>query len=72
MSANRWLATLLIVVGLLGAAYGGFSYVKDTHQANIPPLSFKLTEKEHIDIPPWLSLVAIVGGCVLLVASRKT
>ncbi|HEY8085743.1 MAG TPA: hypothetical protein VIE69_09105 [Methylophilaceae bacterium] len=73
MNAAKVVGIVLIVLGFLGAAYGGFSYIKDTHQANIGSLSFKLTEKQHVNIPPWASLVSIVvGGVLLATSSRKT
>jgi len=72
MNASKIVGIALIVLGFLGAAYGGFSYIKDTHQANIGPLSFKLNEKENVNIPPWASLASIIVGGVLLATSRKT
>jgi len=32
MSAMRMAAIVLIVAGVLGLAYGGFSYTKETHE----------------------------------------
>jgi AcrR family transcriptional regulator len=35
MNTVKLIAIVLMVVGLLGASYGGFSYTKQTHEANI-------------------------------------
>ena len=68
MSAVKIVALLLIVGGILGLVYGGFSYTKETHDAKIGPLELSVKEKETVNIPLWLSLGAVVGGVVILVA----
>jgi len=62
---------MLIVVGALALAYGGFSYTKDTHKAEIGPLKFSVQEKERVNVPQWAGLAAIVAGVVLLVAGGR-
>jgi TRAP-type C4-dicarboxylate transport system permease small subunit len=66
-------AFVLIVVGTLGLAYGGFSYTKETHQAKIGPFAMSVNEKETINIPMWAAIGAIVlGGGLLFVGGRKS
>ncbi len=73
MNAVKLMAIVLIVVGLLGATYGGFSYTKQTLEANIGPLKLQVVEQERVNIPLWLGLGIAVAGAVLLVAgSRKS
>lgn len=62
---------ILIVAGALALAYGGFSYTKETHQAEIGPLKLSVAEKERINVPQWAGLGAIAVGVVLLVVGRK-
>ena len=38
MNAVKMLAIVLIIAGVLGLAYGSFTYTKDTHQAKIGPI----------------------------------
>jgi hypothetical protein len=72
MSGIRIIAFVLIVAGALALAYGGFTYTKDTHTANLGPLSLSVKEKERVNIPMWAGLVAvIIGGVVLVSAGRK-
>ena len=66
MSHLKILGIVLIVAGGLGLAYGGFSFTKDTHKAEIGPLKLSVAEKEHVNIPTWAGLAAIVAGVVLL------
>jgi hypothetical protein len=71
MNAIKIVAVLLIVLGVLGLGYGGFSYTKETHNADIGPLHLQVNEKEHVNIPLWAGIGALVGGVLLLVSSRK-
>lgn len=71
MSALRGLAVVLIVVGILGLAYGSFSYTKESHDAKLGPLELSLKEKETVNVPVWVGVGAIVAGAVLLVAPLR-
>ena len=72
MSASKLLAILLIVGGGVALAYGGFSYTKETHAADIGDVHLAVHERQRVNIPVWAGLGAVVGGIVLLVTSRKT
>ena len=71
MNPVKIIAILLIVGGILGLAYGGFSYTKETHRADIGPIHLEVAEKERVNIPLWAGIGAIVGGVLLLVTGRK-
>jgi len=71
MSIARVVGIILIVVGALALALGGFSYTKETHQAKIGPLQLSVAEKENVPIPTWAGLVAIAVGVVLLVVPGR-
>ena len=62
---------VLIVAGALALAYGGFSFTKETHKAEIGPLKFSVAEKERVNVPQWAGLAAVIAGVVLLVAGKK-
>jgi hypothetical protein len=73
MNAIKLVAILLIVVGILALGYGGFTYTKETHNADIGPLHLQVDEKEHVNIPLWAGIGALVGGALLLAGgSRKS
>lgn len=61
----------LIVAGVLGLVYGGFSYTKETHRANVGPLELSVTESESVNVPIWAGVGAILIGGVLLVTGGK-
>jgi hypothetical protein len=71
MTAMRIVGIILVVLGIAGFFTGGFSFTKNTTQAQLGPLKLQVQEKESIDIPTWLSLGAVVLGGVLLVASLR-
>ena len=68
MSAIKIAAIALIVAGILGLAYGKFSYTKETHEAKIGSLELSMKDKETVNIPVWAGVGAIViGGLLFLV-----
>lgn len=73
MSSNRILALALIIGGVLGLAYGGFSYTQDTHTAKIGPIDLSVSENKTINIPVWAGVSAIIiGGVLLLVGNKRS
>jgi multidrug transporter EmrE-like cation transporter len=71
MNSLKIAALALIVAGLLGLAYGSFSYTKDTHKAQVGPISLSVAEKETVNVPVWAGVGAIVAGVLLLVAGGR-
>jgi hypothetical protein len=62
---------VLIVAGVLGLAYGSFSFTKETHEAKIGPLELQVKEKETVNIPAWAGVGAVVIGAVLLLVPLR-
>ena len=71
MNAMKIAGIVLIVAGGLALAYGGFSFTKETHRAEIGPLKVAVQEKEQVNVPQWLGIGAIIAGVVLLVLPSK-
>ena len=72
MNAIKMAGIALIIAGVLGLAYGGFSYTKNTQEAKIGPFQFSVTEKETVNIPVWAGIGAIViGGALLLFGGKN-
>jgi TRAP-type C4-dicarboxylate transport system permease small subunit len=72
MSGLRLAAILLIVAGILGLLYGGFTYTKDTHTTKLGPLELSIKDKETVNVPVWAGVAAIVVGGVLLFAGKRS
>lgn len=71
MNSQSLLAIVLLVAGVLGLAYGGFTYTKDRHQVDLGVVQLSVDEKERVNVPLWLGVGLVVAGGALLVASRK-
>ncbi|HWR98859.1 MAG TPA: hypothetical protein VN317_10600 [Candidatus Methanoperedens sp.] len=73
MSGVKILALVLIVAGILGLAYGSFTYTKDTHTSKLGPIEISVKDKETVNVPVWAGVVAIVaGGGLLFFGGRKS
>lgn len=72
MNSMKIVAIVLIVGGILGLVYGGFSYTKETHETKLGPLELSVKEKETVNVPLWAGVAAIVaGGAILAVGSKR-
>ena len=71
MNAAKIVGIVLIVAGVLGLAFGSFSFTKETHEAKIGPLELQVKDKETVNIPAWAGVGAIVIGAVLLLVPLK-
>lgn len=71
MNAIRILAIVLIVVGTLGLAYGGFTYTKDSEQIKLGPIELTVKEKETVNVPVWAGVGILAAGIFLLLAWRR-
>jgi LPXTG-motif cell wall-anchored protein len=71
MSAIKILALALIVAGILGLAYGSFTYTKESHDLKLGSLELSVKNKETVNIPVWAGAGAIVAGALLVFVRRK-
>ena len=72
MNAVKMIAIALIVAGLLGLAYGSFTYTKDEKAVDLGPVEFSVKEKRTVNVPAWAGFAAIVaGGLLLFTGGRK-
>jgi hypothetical protein len=69
MKGTKLMGAVLLALGILALAYGGFSYAKETDKVDIGPVHIAVKDNERVNIPLWAGVaVAIVGGVLL---SRK-
>jgi len=71
MRGTTILGIVLIVVGVLVFAYGGFSYTKKEKVLDVGPIEATAETRETVPIPPILGGAAIVGGIALLVVGAR-
>lgn len=73
MEIQKLVAIVLIITGTLGLAYGGFTYTKETHETDLGPIHMSVDETQHVNVPIWAGVGAIViGGLFLLGGIKKT
>ena len=62
---------ILIILGVLALVFKGFSFTdRDSH--DLGPVDIVTEERETVPVSPILGGVAIVGGIVLLLTSRRS
>lgn len=66
MNPTRIVAILLIVAGVAGLAYGGFSYTKESHDVKLGPIELSVKERKEVSIPTWAGVAAVAAGVALL------
>ena len=71
MNPVKTIAIVLIIAGVLGLVYGGFSYTKDTTVVKLGPLEVSAKEKQTVNVPMWAGVGAVVMGGLLLVFGSK-
>ena len=64
-------AVLLIVLGLLGLLYGGFSYTRDATAVKLGPIELSVKRKETVNVPVWAGIGAVAAGVVLLLLGGR-
>ena len=73
MNALRIPAIVLIAAGVLGLAYGSFSYTKQTHDVKIGPIEMSVEDKQTVNVPVWAGVgVIVIGAALLLLGARTT
>lgn len=72
MNAVKIAGLVLIIGGILGLAYGGFTYTRETHSSKLGPIELTVKDRETVNVPVWGGIAAIVlGGALILFDRRK-
>jgi TRAP-type C4-dicarboxylate transport system permease small subunit len=71
MNSLKGVAIVLIAAGVAGLAYGGFTYTRRTHEAQIGSLELTLKDQRTVNVPVWAGVGAIVIGAGLLLIPAK-
>ena len=68
---TKTLGLILIALGLLGLAWGGFTYTTKEKVVDLGPIHATRDETHNVPLPPIAGAVAVIGGIVLLVSAKK-
>jgi len=64
---------ILIIVGIVGFAWGGLGWNEKKKDAQLGPLEISHTESHGINFPPVVSAICLVGGIALVaIGARKS
>jgi len=62
---------VLIAIGIIALAYGGFSYTTREKVIDAGPLQVSADKEKTVPYPPILGGLCLVGGIVLVIAGNK-
>jgi hypothetical protein len=68
---NKTLGIILIALGLVGIAWGGFSYTTREKVVDVGPIHATRDKTHTVPLPPIFGAVALIAGVVLLAAGKK-
>jgi hypothetical protein len=63
---------ILILVGIVGFAMGGFSFTHEKKDVDLGPLQVEHKKTESVPIPPILSGLALIAGVGLVVVGARS
>ena len=67
------IGVILIIVGIVGFAWGGLHWNQEKKDAQLGPIEIKHTETQGINFPPVVSAICLVGGIALVaIGARKS
>ena len=62
---------VLIAIGIIALAYGGFSYTTREKVIDAGPIQVSADKEKSVSFPPILGGICLVGGIVLVLAGNK-
>lgn len=65
------LGVVLIVLGIVGLAYGGFTWTTREKVVDLGPLEVTQNKTRSLPLPPIAGGIALVAGVILLVGSGR-
>ena len=71
MNPIKIIAALLIIAGVVGLAYGSFSYKQNTTVAQVGPISINAQETHTVNVPVWAGIGGILVGGLLFAFGGK-
>jgi hypothetical protein len=71
MTTRRAIALVLMAIGIVALVWGGVFWTDRDTVIDAGPLQVTAEEREGIQLPPVLGVIALIGGIVLLVVPER-
>ena len=71
MNSAGIVGIVLIAIGILALAYGGFTYTTRQKVIDAGPLQVSADREKTVPFPPILGGICLVGGIVLVLARNR-
>jgi hypothetical protein len=68
---NKTIGIVLIVLGLIGLAWGGFTYTTRQKVVDVGPIHATRDKTHTVPVPPIAGALALVGGIALLATGKN-
>jgi hypothetical protein len=62
---------VLIVLGIIGLAWGGISWTTQETVADLGPVEINREDRESLPLPPIAGAVLVIAGAVVLVGANR-
>jgi len=68
---SRMVGIVLIVIGVVGLAWGGFTYKTRDKIIDLGPIEATREKTHNVPLPPIAGAIALIGGVVLVASGKK-
>jgi hypothetical protein len=68
---NRTIGLILVVLGLVGLAWGGFTYTTQERVLDVGPIHATHEKTHDVPFPPLVGALSLIGGIALLTIGRN-
>lgn len=69
---TKTVGILLIVIGLVALAWGGFSYTTKEKAVDLGPVEITKETRKTVPLPPIAGAIALIAGIALIATSKST
>jgi uncharacterized membrane protein YidH (DUF202 family) len=69
---NRPIGIVLIIIGIAMLIWTGFTYTKKEKIIDAGPLQISADRQKTVNWPPYLGVILVIGGIVIVATAKKS